>query len=200
MSFQYKTNKDSILEKVLRGEKDYINFSLCNKVTKTSILKEAFSKMKKFYCIWFEDGYEQFHISSICKTFDSLEKYLLILDETSGITTTNSELTAEKFLQRCKNVRDVIDNLYYYTENYDLKKYNSVIENAEWIHPSYLINWFLPLVKESDFSLALKGLYDYFSYEVVNKNIYNLLHKERMPLKKQIVFALKNKVKLICKR
>lgn len=194
-TFQYNINKDSILEKVLRGEKDYINFSLCNKITKTNLLKEAFSKMKKFYCIWFEDGYEQFHISSICKKFDSLERNLLILDETSGITTTNTEITAEKFLQRCKNVKEVIDNLYYYTETYNLTKYNPVIANAECVHPAYLINYFLPTVKEIDFSRAIKGMYEYFPDEVINKNLYKLMHKERIPLKKQVVIALKNKVK-----
>ena len=51
--------------------------------------------MKQFYCVWFEDGYEQFYISSLCKTFDSLERYLLVLDETSGITVNKRTLTAE---------------------------------------------------------------------------------------------------------
>lgn len=193
--FQYDKNKDSILEKVLRGDKPYINFSLCNKITKTEILKEAFSRMKDFYCIWFEDGYEQFHISSICKTFDSLKKYFLVLDETSGITTTNKELSAEKFLLRCKNTKEVIENLYQYTEKYNLQKYNKVIDDSIMVHEGHLIDTYLPIVKVDELPIAIKGIYEYFPENIVNECIHRII--QNIPLKSRLITAIKRKLKLI---
>lgn len=194
--FQYDKNKNSILDKVLNGEKSYTNFSLCNKITKTDILKEAFSRMDKFYCIWFEDGYEQFYISSICKSFDSLKKNLLILDETSGITTTNKELSAEKFLLRCQNVRDVLIYLNKYIEKYNLQKYLPVLDNSWQVHPAYLIRTYLPTVKKSELSIAIKGLFNYFPDTIINENINKLFNPDLPPLK----LLIKNKIKRIFKR
>ena len=191
--FQYISNKDSILEKVLRGEKDYTNFSLCNKVTKTILIKEAFSKMKQFYCVWFEDGYEQFYISSLCKTFDSLERYLLVLDETSGITVNKRTLTAEKYLLRCSNVYTVLMTLSEYIEQVGLTKYKAVIENSWKVHPAYLIDFFLPTVEKKDFVKAIQGMGNYFPEQVINERLYHLFHKNEIPLKKKIL----NKIKRI---
>lgn len=184
--FQYDKNKDSILEKVIRGEKSYTNFSLCNKITKTSILKTAFSRMDKFYCIWFEDGYEQFFISSICKKFDSLKKYLLVLDETSGITTTSSEISASKFLIRCENIDKVLTSLRNYIINYDLDKYLPVIKNSEDIHPSYLIQTFLPTIKENELITAINGLFDFFPSKLIEHNLYLLIHKQHVSFFKKL--------------
>lgn len=196
-TFQYDVNKDSILEKVIRGEKDYVNYSLCNKVTKTQKIKEAFSRMKEFYCIWFEDGYEQFYISSICKKFDSLKKDFLILDETSGITTTNKELSAEKYLLRCENVYSALTGLEDYIKHYGLEKYKPIIDNSFQVHPCYLMNTFLPTVKRSDMSLAIKGMFQYFPDDVINNCLYDLLHRSSFPVKKNFKHRIKNMVKKI---
>lgn len=188
--YQYDKNKYSILDKVIKGEKSYTNFSLCNKITRTDILKEAFLRMEKFYCIWFEDGYEQFFISSICKTFDSFKKQLLILDETSGITTSSSEITASKFLLRCENVNKVLLFLRKYINDYNLEKYLPIVYNSEDIHTAYLIQTFLPTVKKDELTIAINGLYDYFPKNIIEKNLFILINKKPVSLKKLIKIKL----------
>ena len=188
--FQYIDDQKCVLDKVVEYNVPYVNFSLCNKITKTNILKEAFARMKDFYCVWFEDGYEQFIISSLCQTFRSYKEYFLFLDETAGITTSFESISAQKFGTRCKNVKEVIDNLYDYINQYQLAKYKTVIDKSYYIHSLYLINRYFPTVKQEECLASFELMLKYFPVDLMNSYIYGLSH----PMKKAFIVRVKNKI------
>lgn len=191
--FQYDKDYKSILDKVVEYGRPYQNFSLCNKITKTVILKEAFSRMKDFYCIWFEDGYEQFIISSLCTKFRSFKKYFLFLDETAGITTSFSVISAQKYGVRCKNVKEVIQNLYEYIEIYNLQKYKIVVDKSYYIHSKYLLDRYFPTVKKEEYFEAFNIMLEYFPNDLLRDYIYNLTHNVTISTTKRFI----NKIKRI---
>ncbi len=149
-TFLYLETKENFLDRILKKQLAYRDFSLANKPIKTRIAKTAFSKMKDFYCIWFEDGYEQFIIHTHCTSFGCINQYLLILDATSGITRRNYELTYKKFSIQVENVAMVISSLYEYIEKENLQKYKPILKEAFPIHSLILMYHFYPELRKED--------------------------------------------------
>lgn len=195
--FNFLYNKSSILEQCLQNNQVYRNFSLCNKATKTSILKKAFSLTEDFYCIWFEDGYEQFIINSLSSNFDSIEQYLLFIDETSGITTTFESLSESKFKIRVENVKQVVDALYKFTENENYSKYRSLLPSIYYEHSKYLLYKYYPTIKNNEKSKAMREMLENFPEELMNEYINNLL-KNQKTLKPSLIKRIGRKIKHIC--
>ena len=199
-NFNYLENKVCMLDRIINYNEKFQNHTIWTKAVKTEIVKKAFNKMKDFYCLWFEDGYEYFIITTQCKTFDAIEKYLYIYDM-GGITTTSKiELSYDKFSLRVKNIADIINALNTFLEDENLVRYKPIVNKIYENQVNFLLNMYFSSVKRDDKVRSLQLALELFDEGIMTAYLDELFSRPSTNSKFYKIFMILKRVKKILKR
>ena len=175
-----------------------------NKVYKTELLKNAFSKMSDFHAVMGEDFYESVVIAYYAKSYSSIDDILVLYNDESGISNTRKDLASiQKDLD---SVAAILNGFRIFFESY-ASEHKSAILNIERYYLYYLYyNLILLRTRREDRLLAVKLLKNYFSFEAsspyLNKKKFSLtcdvmLYRIRAVVKKFIPKELRPRIKKI---
>lgn len=153
--FNYLKEKKSYFDQMLKNNTKFKNHCIANKALKTDVVKKSFKKMKNFHCVWFEDGYEYFILTTQCKTFDAIEEYLYLYNMPGITQNSKNGLTYVQFEIRVNNIADIYRNLLLYLEEENLLKYMPVLHEVYVQQVTFLMSTYFPQIKNEE---KVKGL------------------------------------------